>query len=101
MAWSLAMVTLLGAVVELRTSILIKRYVISNFVEWCRRGDTVSTALIESMMNQMVGQRFVKKQQLQWTPQGVHLLLQTSTLPGITTFNRSQNGGRIAASRQP
>jgi hypothetical protein len=35
------MVTLLRAVTEFRTSILTKRYVISNFVEWCPRGDTV------------------------------------------------------------
>jgi hypothetical protein len=30
-------------------------------------------------VNQVVGKRFVKKQQTQWTPRGAHLLLQTGT----------------------
>ena len=30
-------------------------------------------------MNQVVSRRMVKKQQMQWTPQGAHLLLQTRT----------------------
>jgi hypothetical protein len=31
------------------------------------------------MINQVVSERFVKKQQMQWTPEGAHLLLQTRT----------------------
>ena len=42
---------------------------IPNFAEWYRQGDTVSTAFIESTMDQVARKRFVKKQQLQWTPQ--------------------------------
>ncbi len=43
-------------------------------------------------MNQMARKRFVKKQQLQWTPQGVHLLLQMSTLSGATTSDLIHHG---------
>lgn len=34
---------------------------------------------MESTINQVVSKRFVKKQQMQWTPRGAHLLLQTRT----------------------
>ena len=33
----------------------------------------------QSTINQMVSRRFVKKQQMQWTLRGAHLLLQTRT----------------------
>jgi hypothetical protein len=38
-----------------------------------------STAFVESTINQVVSRRFVKKQQMQWTLRGAHLLLQTRT----------------------
>jgi hypothetical protein len=31
---------------------------------------------VESAVNQVVSKRFVKKQQMRWTPAGAHLLLQ-------------------------
>ena len=34
---------------------------------------------MESTINQVVSRRFVKKQQMQWTLKGAHLLLQTRT----------------------
>ena len=52
---------------------------ISNFGERHRQGETISTAFVESTINQVVSRRFVKKQQMQWTPCGAHLLLQTRT----------------------
>ncbi len=33
----------------------------------------------ESTINQVVSKRMVKKQQMQWTPRGAHLLLQVRT----------------------
>jgi len=33
----------------------------------------------QSTINQVVSRRFVKKQQMQWTLRGAHLLLQTRT----------------------
>lgn len=52
---------------------------IPNFGERYRQGDTISTAFVESTINQVVNKRFVKKQQMQWTPEGAHFLLQTRT----------------------
>jgi hypothetical protein len=34
---------------------------------------------VESTINQVVSRRFVKKQQMQWSLKGAHLLLQTRT----------------------
>ncbi len=39
----------------------------------------ISTAFVESTINQVVSRRFVKKQQMAWTLRGAHLLLQTRT----------------------
>ena len=39
----------------------------------------ISTAFVESTVNQVISKRMVKKQQMQWTPRGAHLLLQTRT----------------------
>ncbi len=50
---------------------------IPNFGERYRQGDTISTAFVESTINQVVSKRFVKCQQMQWTQKGTHLLLQT------------------------
>ena len=44
-----------------------------------RQGETISTAFVESTINQVVSRRFVKKQQMQWTLRGAHLRLQTRT----------------------
>ena len=44
-----------------------------------RSSETISTAFVESTINQVVSRRFVKKQQMQWTQRGAHLLLQTRT----------------------
>ena len=52
---------------------------IPNFGERYWQGETISTAFVESTINQVVSRRFVKKQQMQWTPRGAHLLLQTRT----------------------
>jgi hypothetical protein len=52
---------------------------IPNFGERYRQGETISTAFVESTINQVVSRRFAKKQQMQWTLRGAHLLLQTRT----------------------
>jgi len=44
-----------------------------------RQAETISTAFVESTINQVVSRRFVKKQQIGWTLRGAHLLLQTQT----------------------
>ena len=52
---------------------------IINYGERYRAGERISTAFVESTVNTVIGKRFAKKQQMQWTPRGAHLLLQTRT----------------------
>ena len=64
---------------EFETYIRNNREFIPNFGERRRQGETISTAFVESTINQVVSRRFVKKQQMQWTLRGAHLMLQTRT----------------------
>ena len=52
------------------------RRFLPNYGERYRQGKIISTAFVESAVNQVVSKRFVKKQQMRWTPAGAHLLLQ-------------------------
>ncbi len=52
---------------------------IPNYGERWRYGETISTAFVESTVNQVVSTRMVKKQQMRWSQQGAHLLLQIRT----------------------
>jgi len=52
---------------------------IPNFGERYRQGESVSTAFVESTVNQVVSKRMVKRQQMQWSLRGAHLLLQIRT----------------------
>jgi hypothetical protein len=67
-------------VTEFDTYIRNNQKFIPNFGERYRQGDTLSTAFVESTINQVVSKRFVKKQQMQWSQRGEHLLLQTHTI---------------------
>ena len=57
---------------------------IINYGERFRAGECISTAFVEATVNTVIGKRFAKRQQMQWTPRGAHLLLQarTRTLDG-------------------
>jgi hypothetical protein len=67
-------------------------HLIPNYARRRRAGQVISTAFVESLVNSLLSKRFAKKQSMQWTPEGAHLLLQTRTrtlngdLPG--TFRR-------------
>jgi hypothetical protein len=52
---------------------------IPNYGERRRAGEAISTAFVESAVNQVISKRMVKKQQMRWTPRGAHLLLQVRT----------------------
>jgi hypothetical protein len=52
---------------------------IPNYGERRRCGETISTAFVESTVNQVVSKRMVKKQQMRWSPQGAQLFLQVRT----------------------
>jgi hypothetical protein len=67
------------AVHEFRVYIDRNKSLIPNYGERWRYGETISTAFVESTVNALVSKRFVKKQQMQWTGRGAHLLLQTRT----------------------
>ena len=76
-ARSAAAEKLAAGLTEFRMYIRNNRDFIPNFGERHRQGETISTAFVESTINQVVSRRFVKKQQMQWTLKGAHLLLQT------------------------
>ena len=50
-----------------------------NYGERYRAGERISSAFVEATVNVVIAKRFSKKQQMQWTPRGAHLLLQTRT----------------------
>lgn len=89
------MANLCRSVNEFDTYIHNNRAFIPNFGERDRQGDTITPAFVESTINQVVSKRFVKKQQMQWTPQRAHLLLQTRTRYSmVTSMPRSVVGIR-------
>ena len=67
------------AVLEFHTYIENNGAFIPNYGERYRCGERISTGFVESTINQVVAKRFCKRQQMQWTPRGAHLLLQTRT----------------------
>jgi hypothetical protein len=66
-----------------------------SFIEGCQRdwnklpqpdgpltvgnGERIASGFVESAVNQVVSKRMVKRQQMEWTPRGAHLLLQVRT----------------------
>jgi len=50
-----------------------------NYGERFRAGERISSCLAESTVNAVISKRFAKRQQMQWTKRGAHLLLQTRT----------------------
>ena len=75
---------LLKAVEEFRTYIMNNAHLIPNYGERYRNGEAIATGFVESTVNQVVSKRFCKKQQMQWSKRGAHLLLQTR----VKTLNR-------------
>jgi hypothetical protein len=75
---------LLKAVEEFRTYLENNGHLIPNYGERYRNGEAIATGFVESTVNQVVSKRFCKKQQMQWSKRGAHLLLQTR----VKTLNR-------------
>jgi hypothetical protein len=67
------------ALAEFQGYIENNRAAIPNYGECSRNGEAISSAIAESAVNQVVSRRMVKQQQMQWTPEGAPLLLQTRT----------------------
>jgi len=72
------------AVEEFRTYIENNGHLIPNYGERYRHGEAIATGFVESTVNQVISKRFCKKQQMQWSKRGAHLLLQTR----VKTLNR-------------
>jgi hypothetical protein len=53
------------------------RHVIPNDGESYRNGEPLATGLVESTGNAVVSKRFGKKQHMQWSKEGAHVVLQT------------------------
>jgi hypothetical protein len=52
---------------------------IADYAQRWDHGEIISTAFAESTVDRVVSRRFAKKQQMQWSKKGAHLLLQTRT----------------------
>lgn len=82
-----------------------------NYGERYRSGERISSCLAESTVNAVISKRFAKRQQMQWTKRGAHLLLQTRTrtlegmlrslferwYPGLANDNRNEADQAAAA----
>jgi len=78
--------TLRGKVRKLRAKLEeFTRYIdanrafIPNYGERYRAEKPISTSFAESAVDQIISRRFVKKQQMRWTDQGCHNVLQVRT----------------------
>jgi len=76
---------------------------VPNYARRRRAGQSISTAFVESLVNSLLSKRFVKKQSMQWTPEGAHLLLQTRTrtLNGDLVHNFRRWYPALSVERQP
>ena len=65
----------------------------SQLCERRRYGERVSTGFVESAINTVVGKRFGKRQQMQWSKPGAHLMLQARTRTLDDTLRGSSSSG--------
>lgn len=69
-------VTRAGKLLEtLQTYISRNRTSVVNYAARYRKGKRIATSPAEASVNRLVAKRFVKKQQMRWTPTGAHYLL--------------------------
>jgi hypothetical protein len=66
-----------NAVQKFRIYLENNRRFLANYGQRYRRGERISPAFVESTVNSVLSKRFVKRQSMQWTKRGAHLLLQT------------------------
>jgi hypothetical protein len=79
---------LVKALSKLRTYIVNNRHLIPNYGERYRKGEAIATGFVESTVNEVVSKRFCKRQQMQWSKEEAHLLLQTR----VRVLNRQLAG---------
>ena len=71
---------------EFATYIERNAHAIPNYGERYRNGERIATSFVESAVNVVIGKRFNKKQQMQWSRRGAHMLLQIRTRVLDRTF---------------
>jgi hypothetical protein len=64
---------------EFASYISANRRFIPNYGDRWRNGETISSAFVESTVDQVISRRFVKKQQMRWTERGCNNVLQLRT----------------------
>ncbi|MBU1342671.1 MAG: ISKra4 family transposase [Proteobacteria bacterium] len=67
------------AVREFRGYIYNNKELIPNYGDRHHYGEAISTAFVESTVNEVVSRRMVKKQQMRWSRKGAHNMLQLRT----------------------
>ena len=69
---------------ELHTYVTNNQSSIPDYEERRRQGKRIATSFVESTVNTLVGKRFAKNQQMQWSKKGAHHMLQirSRTLDG-------------------
>ena len=73
---NLSATRLLHLAQPLLTYVRSNKSAIINYGARYRSGRRIATALAQSAVNSLVARRMVKKQQMQWSKRGAHLLLQ-------------------------
>lgn len=79
---------LLKAVQEFAGYIAANADFISGYGDRYRNEETITTAFVESAVNQVVSKRMVKKQPMRWSQKGAHLLLQVRTQVRTQVLNQ-------------
>jgi hypothetical protein len=68
------------AVHEFHVYITTNQAFLVNYGDRYRNGETISSAFVESTVNEVISKRFAKKQQMRWTKEGAQQLLQVRIL---------------------
>ncbi len=64
---------------EFRGYIFNNQELITNYADRYHYGEAISTAFVESTVNEVISRRMAKKQQMRWTKRGAHHMLQLRT----------------------
>ncbi len=70
---------LLKGIKELHVYVERNQQFIPNYGDRYRNGERIASSFVESAVNQVVSKRMAKRQQMQWSQRGAHLLLQVRT----------------------
>jgi len=75
-AWRSPLLRLRSAVGEVQAYLRANAASLVDYARRYLRGQRISTAVVESMVNRVIGRRMAKKQPMRWSRRGAHLLVQ-------------------------